>query len=76
MVVRNNLFLHAQQQQVGVDGAGWGEDPGALIYVTESDGVRFENNLVRDLGPFNRTLVESTPTANVTGAKDGVVKVP
>jgi len=76
VVVRNNLFLHAQQQQVGVDGAGWGEDPGALIYVTESDGVRFENNLVRDLGPFNRTLVESTPTANVTGAKDGVVKVP
>ncbi len=75
VVVRNNLFLHAQQRRVGVDGAKWGEDPGALIYVTESEGVRFENNRVRDLGPFNRTLVESTPTASVTGAKDGVVKV-
>ncbi len=75
VLVRNNRFLHAQQKQVGVDGTSWGEDPGALIFVTNCDGVRFQDNRVQDLGPFNRALLESTTTATVTGGKDGVVKV-
>jgi hypothetical protein len=72
VLVRGNSFIHSQHSEVRAD-TGWGEDPGALIFVTESRDVHFEENEALDLGSFNRVLVEATPTAQIDGMKTGVV---
>jgi hypothetical protein len=73
ILVKNNLFLNAQSEPGGVAGASWGENPGALIFVTQATGVRFAGNKVKGLGKFNRTLIEAASTAQIEKLQDGVV---
>ena len=61
VAVRNNRFLHPQQQAAQTEGAAWGEDPGALIFVTQAQGVRYENNQTSGAGSFHKTLVRTGP---------------
>ena len=63
VTVRNNRFINAQRVTRPAGGAKWGEDPGALIYITEAKDVRIEGNSVSGLGPANRRLVQTTSTA-------------
>ena len=60
VTVRNNRFINAQRAASPSAGAAWGEDSGALIYVTEAKDVRIEGNTVSGLGPAKRTLVRAT----------------
>jgi len=71
--VKNNRFVHAQRQPAKTAGAAWGEDPGALIFVTEATGVRFAGNKVEDLGKYNGKLLETTSSAQVDNLHNGVV---
>jgi hypothetical protein len=57
ITVRNNRFLRAQREAVQAGGAAWGEDPEALVFVTETQGFKFEGNQTSALGPFFRTLL-------------------
>jgi nitrous oxidase accessory protein NosD len=63
VAVRNNRFVNAQQVASSPRGAALGEDAGALVYITEAKDVRIEGNTVSGLGPANRSLVKTTPTA-------------
>jgi hypothetical protein len=69
VLVKNNLFIHAQHSQTSVAGAGWGENAGELIFVTEAEPVRFEGNIVDDLGPFHQEFIHATPSARIEGAE-------
>ncbi len=71
--VRNNLFIGAQTESAQTAGEKWGEDSGALIFVTEAADVRFSGNKVLDLGSFNRKLVEATSSAQIEGSQSGIV---
>ena len=71
--VKNNLFINAQSEPVDAAGASWGENPGALIFVTQATGIRFEGNKVRGPSRFNRTLIDATSTAQIEKSQDGVV---
>ena len=66
--VKDNLFIHAHHAQASVAGVAWGENAGALIFVTEAAPVRFEGNIVEDLGPFHQELIHATPSARIEGA--------
>jgi hypothetical protein len=72
VIVRNNRFVNAQQEEVAVAGAHWGVDAGSLIFVTQADGVVFEGNTVIGRGRSGKALVQSTATAVVRGAETGV----
>jgi hypothetical protein len=72
VLVKNNLFIHAQRVRAPVAGAAWGEDTGALIFVTKADQVRIQGNLVEDLGPLNRELIHVTASARVDGKESGI----
>ncbi len=63
VTVRNNRFTNPQSVATAVPGASWGEDAGALVYVTESANVRLQGNTASGLGPAHRRLVAATPTA-------------
>ena len=66
VIVRRNSFVHPQQH------AAKGEHAGSLVFVTEAQDVRFENNTASGIGPFNEVLIQSTPTARVEGADRGI----
>jgi hypothetical protein len=72
VVVRKNRFVDPQQHRVVIGAAGWGADPGALIFVTQADNVTFEDNRVIGRGANTTTLIQTTPTAHVTGATTGI----
>ena len=67
VLVKNNIFIHAQHARTSVAGATWGETPGALIFVTESQ-VRLEGNAVEDLGTYHQELMHATSSARVQEA--------
>jgi len=67
--VKGNLFIHAHYAQASVAGAAWGENAKALVFVTEAAPIRFEGNLVEDLGPFHQELIHATPSARIEGAE-------
>jgi hypothetical protein len=62
VTIRNNSFINAQRAAIPTPGAKWGEDPGALVYVTEAKDVRIEGNTFSRLGLANRSLVKTTST--------------
>src|SRR5260370_26524677 len=66
VIVRKNSFIHPQHA------AEKGERAGSLIFVTEPQDVRFDNNTVSGRGPFNRVLIQTTETARVEGAGRGI----
>ncbi len=72
VLVKDNVFIHAQHGQASVAGAAWGENAGELIFVTEAEAVRFENNLAEDLGPFQQVLIHATPSGRIEGAGPGI----
>jgi hypothetical protein len=72
VLVKENVFIHAQHARTSVAGASWGEYAGALIFVTEADPVRFENNVAEDLGPFQQDLIHTTPSGRIEGAGPGI----
>ena len=43
-----------------------GVDPGALYWVTQSSGITIQNNTIMNQGPYLRTVLSATATANVT----------
>jgi hypothetical protein len=63
VTVRHNRFDNAQRVPSKPRGAAWGEDGGALIYITEAKDVRIEGNTNTGLGPANRSLVKTASTA-------------
>jgi hypothetical protein len=63
VTVRNNRFTNAQRAVSPAAGAKWGEDSGALLYVTEAKGVHVAGNIVSGLGAANRRFMEATSTA-------------
>jgi len=65
MTLRDNFFVRAQHASV----AGR-KDP--LIVITQADDVRFVNNLVSNLGPFNQILVQTNAGTRVEGVGRGV----
>ncbi len=71
VIVRKNSFIHAQHGLVK-GGEVKGESTGSLIFVTEAQDVRFEGNSVSGLGPWNRGLIRTTPSARVDGADRGI----
>lgn len=71
--VKNNRFINAQTEPGEAAGVAWGEDPGALIFVTQATGIRFTGNKAEGLGKYNRVLVETTPSAHVVNEGNGVV---
>jgi len=72
VLVKGNLFIHAQYARTSVAGAAWGEHPGALIFVTEAEPVRFENNVAEDLGPFQQVLIQTTVGGRIERAGAGI----
>ena len=72
VLVKDNVFIHAQYARASVAGASWGEDAGALIFVAEVEPVRFENNVVEDLGPFQQELIHTTPSVRIEGIGPGI----
>ena len=72
VLVKDNVFIHAQYAQASVAGASWGEDAGALIFVTEAQPVRFENNVAEDLGPFQKELIHTAPGGRIEGTGPGI----
>jgi hypothetical protein len=64
VIVRNNQFKHPQQKAVQAGGAEWGEDPEALVFVTETQGLKFKDNQTLSPGPFFRTLLHG-PSRNL-----------
>jgi hypothetical protein len=72
VLVKDNLFLHAKRAAASVAGIEWGESPDSLIFVTEAAGVRFEGNLVKDLGLYGKELIHATPSAQIEGADSGL----
>jgi hypothetical protein len=63
VTVRNNHFINAQRVAGPTGGAAWGEDSGALVYVTEAKDVRIEGNTVSGLGAANQSFIKTTSTA-------------
>ncbi|HVN04243.1 MAG TPA: right-handed parallel beta-helix repeat-containing protein [Bryobacteraceae bacterium] len=61
--VSSNRFGNAQRAKVAVAGSNWGEDPTALVYITESKNIRFASNTAPGLGAANEHLIETTATA-------------
>ena len=72
VLIKDNLFLRAKHAEASVAGGAWGESPGSLIFVTEAAEVRFEGNLVKDLGPYGKELIHATPSAQIEGADSGL----
>jgi hypothetical protein len=72
VVVHGNQFVNPQHALVETAGKSWGEDPKALIVVTESRDVTFRKNLVSGLGAFHKTRLQVFPSALVAGEKAGV----
>jgi hypothetical protein len=72
VLVKDNVFIHAQYARTSVAGANWGEYAGALIFVTEADPIRLENNVAEDLGPFHQELIHTTPSGRIEGAATGI----
>jgi len=73
VTVRKNRFIHSQHQATETAGRSWGEHPGVLVFVTEARQVRFEGNTASGLGPFNKQLIEATPSAiPLDGVKTGI----
>jgi len=73
VTVRKNRFIQSQQQAAETGGRSWGEHPDALVFVTEARQVRFEGNTASGLGPFNKQLIEATPSAiPLDGVKTGI----
>ena len=63
VTIRNNRLINAQRGASPSAGAKWGEDSGALLYITEANGVHIQGNTVLGVGPANQRLIESTSTA-------------
>lgn len=72
VLVKSNRFIRPGHE-LNLRGSDRKIDPGALIFVSDADDVRIEDNSVFDAGPYTTQLVETAPTAtNVTGGRDGV----
>jgi hypothetical protein len=64
VTVRNNSFVNAQHVVSQPAGAQWGEDSGALVYLTEARDIRLMGNTVSGLGQANRRRIEATSTVS------------
>ncbi|HPD15429.1 MAG TPA: right-handed parallel beta-helix repeat-containing protein [Planctomycetota bacterium] len=72
VLVKGNRFDRAQGRP-SRRGADRGFDPGVLIWLSNCEGVRFENNTVAARGPCGTALLKATVTAvRLVGDKDGV----
>ncbi len=63
MTFKGNRFVGAMREG-SERGKYLGVDDGALYWITESDGVSIEGNVVTQPGPFLKTPVAGTKTAH------------
>ncbi len=70
--IRQNQFSDSQRGAATAAGEAWGEDPRALVVVTQSRDVDFEDNVVSDLGPFNKLFLKVLRPAAVRGMAAGL----
>ncbi|RYX84486.1 hypothetical protein EON83_10220 [bacterium] len=64
VAVRNNRFLSPHSTDPGRhNGADYNIDATAVIEVTESNGVDFFGNVVRNKGPFTKQMLRIEPSA-------------
>jgi uncharacterized protein (TIGR03437 family) len=68
VTVSNNTFRNLQNSTpVYLNLFGENVVPGTLVFVTQSDVVRFSGNTTSQLGPLNTTFVQASSSAKVQG---------
>jgi uncharacterized protein (TIGR03437 family) len=69
VTISNNTFRNLQNSTSGpLNFFGENVIPGALVYVTQSDGVQFSGNTTSQLGPFNTVFAQVSSSAKAQGA--------
>ena len=73
VLVKGNQFLNTHQTPPGRTGEQYHIDPTSVIWMSDCENVRFEDNLVQDIGPFaKQALTLADSVKNVAGAEAGV----
>jgi len=68
VVITNNTFRNVQEAiSFAEDDKGQDVLPGTLVFVTKSAGVEASNNSGSQLGPYNRTSIETEAGVNILG---------
>lgn len=68
VVIRNNTFWNIQRAvPFQPNTFGQSVSPGAIVFVTLSDGVQFQGNTASQLGPYNTMFVQAAPGVTVQG---------
>ena len=71
VTITGNHFIKPMENPSG-RGSALGVDPAALIWVTQSSGVKISNNILSEPGPYFRRLITTTPTASGSGFTNGI----
>lgn len=70
--VTRNRFVNPQRLNVALMNSSWGVEDGSLAFVTQSEDVQFEGNVVIGRGPLTKKLVQITPSSKVKGTTTGI----
>jgi hypothetical protein len=69
VTVSNNIYRNLQNAPpAGVYNFGEPELPGALVYITQSNGVQIQGNTTSQLGSLNTAFVDASTSASVQGS--------
>ncbi len=70
ITVSNNTFTNTHPILIK-ETSGYGVNPHAVIWVTQTQGIAFENNTFSNIGPFTKKLLDATSTvADISGGEE------